>query len=161
MLLETETSLPVRLKSICFIEQKRYSTQSHQNKLINKINNRWKVTVAHPRGDSSSTVTVELKIRNVGFWGEGKTGVPGEEPLGAKTRTNYNKLNPHLMLNRNWTGPHWWVPFLLPRDGAPGNISRCFMDFQALVCYHHRNFVKQSSFFRLGLLIKINTLFLS
>jgi len=26
---------------------------------------------------------------------EGKTGVPGEKPLGARTRTN-NKLNPHM-----------------------------------------------------------------
>ena len=29
------------------------------------------------------------------FWGEGKTGVPGEKPLGAEKRTN-NKLNPHI-----------------------------------------------------------------
>ena len=29
------------------------------------------------------------------FWGEGKTGVPREKPLGARTRTN-NKLNPHI-----------------------------------------------------------------
>jgi len=26
---------------------------------------------------------------------EGKTGVPGEKPLGARTKTN-NKLNPHM-----------------------------------------------------------------
>ena len=25
---------------------------------------------------------------NVGFWGEGKTGVPGEKPLGAGKRAN-------------------------------------------------------------------------
>ena len=31
----------------------------------------------------------------VGFYGEGKTGVPGEKPLGARERTN-NKLNPHM-----------------------------------------------------------------
>ena len=38
----------------------------------------------------------ELEFGNVGFWrGEGKTGVPGEKSLGARTRTN-NKLNPHL-----------------------------------------------------------------
>ena len=28
------------------------------------------------------------------FWGEGKTGVPGEKPLGAEKRTN--KLTPHM-----------------------------------------------------------------
>ena len=40
-------------------------------------------------------IQIELEFGNVGFWGEGKTGVPGEKPLGARTRTN-NKLNPHL-----------------------------------------------------------------
>ena len=34
---------------------------------------------------------------SVGFWGEGKTGVPREKPLGARERTN-NKLNPHMAL---------------------------------------------------------------
>ena len=38
---------------------------------------------------------IELEFRNVGFCGEGKTGVPGEKPLGAQKRTN-NKLNPHM-----------------------------------------------------------------
>ena len=38
---------------------------------------------------------IELEFRNVGFCGEGKTGVPGEKPLGAEKRTN-NKLNPHM-----------------------------------------------------------------
>ena len=32
-----------------------------------------------------------MEFRSVGFLGEGKTGVPGEKPLGARTRTN-NKL---------------------------------------------------------------------
>jgi len=35
-------------------------------------------------------------VFEVVFLGEGKTGVPREKPLEAKTRTN-NKLN-----------PHWW-----------------------------------------------------
>ena len=38
---------------------------------------------------------IELEFESVGFLGEGKTGVPGEKPLGAKERTN-NKLNPHM-----------------------------------------------------------------
>ena len=66
-------------------------------------------------------VHIEFEFRNVGFLREGKTGVPGEKPLGARTRTN-NKLNPHLT-----PGPgvkarlHWWeesahttAPSLLP-----------------------------------------------
>ena len=38
---------------------------------------------------------IELEFGNVGFLGEGKTGVAREKPLGARTRTN-NKLNPPL-----------------------------------------------------------------
>ena len=64
---------------------------------------------------------IELEFGNVGFWGEGKTGVPGEKPLGAKTRTN-NKLNPHMSPGPGVEpGPHWWeasaltiAPSLLP-----------------------------------------------
>ena len=37
------------------------------------------------------TFQIELQFRSVGFQGDGKTGVPGEKPLGARTRTN-NKL---------------------------------------------------------------------
>ena len=36
------------------------------------------------------------------FLREGKTGVPGEKPLGAGTRTN-NKFNPHDAETRNRT----------------------------------------------------------
>ena len=43
-------------------------------------------------GDTSK---VELEFACVGFGGEGKTGIPGEKPLGARMRTN-NKLNPHM-----------------------------------------------------------------
>ena len=35
---------------------------------------------------------IELEFGNVG---EGKTRVPGEKPLGTRTRTN-KKLNPHI-----------------------------------------------------------------
>ena len=65
--------------------------------------------VAHPQSGSSSTwFLVELEFGNVGFWGEGKTGVPGEKPLGARERTN-NKLNPHMASTPGFEhGPHWW-----------------------------------------------------
>ena len=69
-------------------------------------------------GDTSK---IELKFGNVCFWGEGKTGVPGEKPLGARTRTN-NKLNPHITAGPGVVhGPHRWeasalttAPSLLP-----------------------------------------------
>ena len=49
----------------------------------------------HPQSGSLSTwFLVELEFGNAGFWKEGKTGLPGEKPLGAKERTN-NKLYPH------------------------------------------------------------------
>ena len=77
---------------------------------------------------------VELEFRNVGFCGEGKTGVPGEKPLGAEKRTN-NKLNRH-MTSRPQIEPglHWWkasafttAPSLLPWDWAPGLIKYTYI----------------------------------
>jgi len=55
-------------------------------------------------------------------FGEKKTGVPGEKPLGARERTN-NKLNPHMASTPGFEpGPHWWeasalttAPPLLPQ----------------------------------------------
>ena len=47
--------------------------------------------VAHPHSEIRSSSTwflVELEFGNAGFWGEEKTGVPGEKPCGAKQRTN-------------------------------------------------------------------------
>ena len=42
------------------------------------------------------------------FEKRGKTGVPGEKPLGARMRTN-NKLNPHMTSSSGMEpGPHWW-----------------------------------------------------
>ena len=75
---------------------------------------------------------IELEFESVGFQGEGKTGVPGEKPLGARERTN-NKLNPHMASTPGFEpGPHWWeasalatAPPLLPKyhQGChrPGN----------------------------------------
>ena len=51
---------------------------------------------------------VELEFGNVGFGGEGKTGVPGEKPLGANERTN-NKLNPHMASTPGFEPKsNWW-----------------------------------------------------
>ena len=35
---------------------------------------------------------IEMEFESVSFSGDGKTGVPGEKPLGVRERTN-NKLN--------------------------------------------------------------------
>ena len=44
---------------------------------------------------------------NLGFLGEGKTGVPGEKPLGARTRTN--KLSPLMTPSSGIEPvPYWW-----------------------------------------------------
>ena len=49
---------------------------------------------------------IELEFGSVGFWGEWKTGVPGEKPLRARERTN-NKLNPHMASTPGFEpGPH-------------------------------------------------------
>ena len=65
--------------------------------------------VAHPHSGSSSTgFLVELEFGNVGFCGEGETGVPEEKPLGAKERTK-NKLNQHMASTPGVEPvPHWW-----------------------------------------------------
>ena len=67
---------------------------------------------------------IELEFESVGFSGEGKTGVPGEKPFGARERTN-NKLNTHMASTPGIVpGPHWWearalttAPPLLPKSG--------------------------------------------
>ena len=64
-------------------------------------------------------ITNQIKS-NVGFGGEGKTGIPGEKPLGAERRIN--KLSPLMMLSPGIKpGPQWWkvsalttAPILLP-----------------------------------------------
>ena len=85
-----------------------------------------------------------LEFRIVGFWGEGKTGVPGEKPLRAKTRTN-NKLNLHMMPSPGIKpGPHWWeasalttAPSLLPKMNwmalkyLNDSFSYPFLDFSS------------------------------
>ena len=47
---------------------------------------------------------IECEFGSVGFW-EGKTGVPGGKPLGARERTN-NKLNPHTTSSRDMNPGH-------------------------------------------------------
>ena len=67
---------------------------------------------------------IELEFGSVSFWGEGKTGEPGEKPLGARERTN-SKLNPNMASTSGVEpGPHWWetsalttAPPLLPEFG--------------------------------------------
>ena len=62
---------------------------------------------------------IELEFRNVGFYGERKTGVPGEKPLGAEKRTN-NKLNPHMTSSPGIEpGPHWWKASALTTAPSP------------------------------------------
>ena len=56
------------------------------------------IALAPPQnGYSSTEMWIELEFGDVGFRsrGEGKIGVPGEEPRGAEKRTN-NKRNPHI-----------------------------------------------------------------
>ena len=74
------------------------------------------------RSGSYSTVSrSNCNLEMLVFFGGRKTGVPGEKPLGAETRTN-NKLNPHMTPRPGIEpGPHWCeacalttTPSLLP-----------------------------------------------
>ena len=56
--------------------------------------------VAHPHGGSSSTwPLVELEFGSVGFWREGKTGLPGEKPFRTKERITTTNLT-HIWRRR-------------------------------------------------------------
>ena len=83
--------------------------------------------VAPPQSGSSCTsFLVELEFDNVGFRGEGKTGVPREKPLGAKERTN-NKLNPHMASTPGFEpGPHWWEASALTTAPSLATLSISF-----------------------------------
>ena len=52
-----------------------------------------------------------MNSNQIKYWfsvcGEGKTGVPGEKPLGAEKRTNKLNLNVTLSLGIE-PGPPWW-----------------------------------------------------
>ena len=81
----------------------------------------------------SGRLKIELEFGDVGFWGEGKTGVPGEKPLGARTRTN-NKLNPHMTPGPGVEpGPHWWEASALTTAPSllPARTSRKLKDLGA------------------------------
>ena len=50
-----------------------------------------------------------IEIWKCCFFREGKTGVVEEKPLGARTRTNKNKLNPDMTPSPGiLPGPQWW-----------------------------------------------------
>ena len=66
---------------------------------------------------------IELEFGSVCFYGEGKTGVPGEKPLVAKERTN-NKLNPHMASTLGFEpGSHWWEASAPPLHLTPPQLS--------------------------------------
>jgi len=50
---------------------------------------------------------VKLEFRSAGFWGEGKTRVPGGKPLGAEKEATTNLAHIWSKL-RIEPGPHWW-----------------------------------------------------
>ena len=74
---------------------------------------------------------IELEFGSVGFWGEGKTEVPGGKPLGARERTN-NKLNPHMASTSGVEpGPHRWEASALttaPSLAPQGNDVNLFKE---------------------------------
>ena len=111
--------------------------------LINKINN--DLEVAHLQSVSSSTwFLVELEFGNVGFWGDGKTGVPGEKPLGAKERTN-NKLRSWILDSITWIPDYLpvelgfripWAEFRIPKSRSPNSRSKNFPDSRIWITLH-------------------------
>ena len=67
---------------------------------------------------------IELEFGSVGFWGEGKTEVPGETPLGARERTKKPGFEP---------GPDWWEATVLTT--APPLLPHVMEDFKAEILF--------------------------
>ena len=106
--------------------------------------------MAHPQGGSSSTVSRwNWNLEILVFLGEGKTGVPGEKPLGVRTRTS-NKLNPHMTPSPGLEpGLHWWeasalttAPSRPPWEYPPFpwcnyiKIKQCDSSYMYINCTH-------------------------
>ena len=90
------------------------------------------ILIAHPQSGFLSTwFLVEWEFENVGFWGQGKAGVPGGKPLEARERTN-NKLNTHIWRWRRDLNPGHIVgrrvlsPLRPEQEKGPGNDVRNF-----------------------------------
>ena len=45
---------------------------------------------------------IELEFGSVGFWGEGKTGVPGEKPLEAREKTSKARLRAKPLIRKKF-----------------------------------------------------------
>ena len=96
---------------------------------------------------------IELEFGSVsGFWGEGKTWVPGEKPLGARERTN-NKLNPQMALTP-WfePGPHWWeasashhCATIAPQRADPGLFFAWNSTTPDFIDYNRKTFIRLNS----------------
>ena len=82
---------------------------------LGQYRRQYDLEVARPQSGSSCTwFLVELEFGNVGFWGEGKTGVQGEKPLGANKRTN-SKLYTRMESTPGFAEPRpdWWEASVL------------------------------------------------
>ena len=85
-----------------------YGSQTYQNVCTIKLKLNCFFTHEALKSSYVRAFQIEFEFGNVGFCREGKTGEPGEKPLGANERTN-NKLNPHMVSTPGFEpGPHWW-----------------------------------------------------
>ena len=97
----------------------------------------------YPIQDYNSRSTAALVIDKQ-TKGEGKTGVPGEKPLGARTRTN-NKLNPRLTPSPGIEpGPHWW------ETCVGGEFSTTAPSLQLSLLVSSHSSMASKSFFSFG-----------
>ena len=99
---------------------------------------------------------IKLAFGSVGFWGEQKTGVPGEKPLEARTKTN-NKLYPHAINAKTWTRAiHWWEATVPPLTSWVPNLN-----INTLIPYtfHYQFFLILVALFSLFLLTLMTCMF--
>ena len=74
---------------------------------IDKIYKDWEI--AHQRRDSWSSIPGPIGSRNIGFWGEGKTGVPKENHSGQMGEPSTNSTYIIMVSTLGFEPrPHWW-----------------------------------------------------
>ena len=57
--------------------------QSEESRKVSDLVSTIKNAICLPMHEASQ---VKLEFESIGFWGQGRTGVPGEKPSGAKKR---------------------------------------------------------------------------
>ena len=83
---------------------------------------------------------MELEFGICRFLGEGKTGVPVEKPLRARTENQQQTQHPHMVLTLQFEpGPHWWEASALATAPSLPSVSTCLDPIFTLSLLYSKN----------------------